>query len=72
MWGGDGGGLQKRVFLGCKKHAFSGSEEEPKKPPADPKKKIFLRGGQKIFKRPLIFTEHQKNFFPEISAMNGF
>ena len=45
--GGDGGGSKKRVFLGCKKHAFSGSEKEPKKPPADPKKKIFLRGGQK-------------------------
>ena len=45
MWGGDGGGLQKRVFLGCKKHAFSGSEEESKKLPADPKKKIFFEGG---------------------------
>ena len=45
MSGGNGGGLQKRVFLGCKKHAFSGSEEEPKKPPADAKKKIFFEGG---------------------------
>ena len=45
--GGDGGGSQKRVFLGCKKHSFSGSEEELKKPPADHKEKIFLRGDQK-------------------------
>ena len=47
MSGVDGGGFRKRVFLGCKKHAFSGSEEAPKKPPEDPKKKVFLKGGEK-------------------------
>ena len=39
-----GGGwrrVQKRVFLGCKKHSFSGSEEELKKPPADPKEEMW-------------------------------
>ena len=45
MWEGDKGWLQKRVFLGCKNHAFSESEEEAKKLPADHKKKIFLKGG---------------------------
>ena len=45
MWGGDGGGSKKRVFLSCKKHAFSGSEEELKKLPADAKKKNFFEGG---------------------------
>ena len=44
MWGGDGGGSKKRVFLGCKKHAFSVSEEKPIKSPTDHKKTFFFEG----------------------------
>ena len=46
MWGGDGGGSKKRVFLGCKKHAFSESEEELKKPPADPREEMVVGMGE--------------------------
>ena len=47
MWEGDKGWVQKRVFLGCKKHAFSGPEEELKKLQRSPKRRFFLRGDQK-------------------------